>query len=226
MVHALPSSQDLLDKAKVQPLPGAQLSSVHGLPSLHAKALPGLHAPPAHWSPTVHASPSSHALLLGVCTQPCALLQLSAVQPLPSSHGTAVPGRQMPLSQWSPTVHTLLSLHLPATAPCTQPFPSAQASVVQGDPSLQKSTHANVHSPSATEPQSIGHVAPSPQTLQVPSPQVPQSMGQFAALSPLSQTQSPHAALQSAGQPPAPPSETSHTPLPQPAALQSLGQLP
>ena len=65
---------------------GSQLSVVHALLSLHTVAAPERHVPNAHTSPVVHALPSSQAFVLLAKTQPVAGLQLSVVQPLPSSH--------------------------------------------------------------------------------------------------------------------------------------------
>jgi hypothetical protein len=110
VVHAFPSLHGAVLLVFVQPVDGLQESSVHGLLSLQSGAGPPLQVPPPHVSFVVHAFPSSHGLVLFVCTQPEAGVQLSVVQALPSSQAFGV---------W------------------THPSAESQASTVQGSPSSQ-----------------------------------------------------------------------------------------
>ena len=115
---------------------GAQSAS-----AWHAQVLvPDLHTPAAHVSPVVHGLPSSQAVVLLVCTQPVALLQLSVVQTLLSLQNTAglnaLPA-QVPAPQTSPVVQALLSLHARLLMANTQPEPGLQLSVVHRLLSLQ-----------------------------------------------------------------------------------------
>jgi hypothetical protein len=131
-VQALPSLQGapLLRLLTVQvPLVLSQPSSVHGLPSSHTVALPGLQLPLAQASPVVQASPSLQGRVLGVELQPPE--QASVVHSLPSSQ--ALLPRQMPVLQASPLVQVLLSLQgVPLLAAAkVQPLTASQLSTVQ-----------------------------------------------------------------------------------------------
>ena len=110
LVQALPSSQLAVLLAKTQsPVATLQLSVVHGLLSLQTRTAPATQPEALHWSPTVHGLLSVQGLVLALCVQPVAGLQLSSVHGLLSLQLTCVPGRQTPLWQLSPTEHTLLS---------------------------------------------------------------------------------------------------------------------
>lgn len=85
VVHASPSLQGAVLFVWTQPLPTLQLSSVHGLASSQLGPGPDWQVPLTQTSPTVHAFPSLHEAELLVWTQPVAGLQVSSVQPLPSS---------------------------------------------------------------------------------------------------------------------------------------------
>lgn len=69
--------------------------------------------------------------------QPACGSQPSAVHGLPSSQGSAAPGRQLPPAQLSATVQTLPSEHGVAALASVQPVSGSQPSVVHGLPSLQ-----------------------------------------------------------------------------------------
>jgi hypothetical protein len=58
-VHAFPSEQGALFAVNVQPVSGAQASSVQMFPSSHGSAGPPLQLPPSHVSLVEHALPSS-----------------------------------------------------------------------------------------------------------------------------------------------------------------------
>ena len=92
-------------------------------------------------------SPSSHALLLFVCTQPDAGTQLSVVQPLPSSQFGATLPTHEPDEQASTVVHALPSSHVSVVNVCLQPMPIVQLSAVQPFLSSQSSAPPPVHVP-------------------------------------------------------------------------------
>ena len=108
-VQAFPSVQALVLFVNTHPDAGLQLSFVHPLLSLQTTAAPGWHVPPPHTSPDVHAFASSQGTVLFVNTHPVAGLQLSFVQPLPSTHTIGVP-TQAPPVQVSPCVQALESV--------------------------------------------------------------------------------------------------------------------
>ena len=137
VVQTLLSLQSALLLEKTQPVAVLQLSSVHGLPSLHVTLLPETQLPILQTSPLVHTLSSLHVAVLLVCVQPVVALQASLVQMLSSSQGTASPGTQPPPEQTSPLVHALLSLQASALAVNTQPPLALQLSVVHVLPSLQ-----------------------------------------------------------------------------------------
>ncbi len=117
-LQPLPSSHGAVLLAKTQPLTGSQLSVVHRLPSLQGIAAPATQLPPTHRSPPVQTLPSEQAAPLLVVTQPLTGSQLSLVQTLPSSQGTAVPGLHWPAAQRSLLVQALLSVQAALLAVC------------------------------------------------------------------------------------------------------------
>jgi hypothetical protein len=110
LVQAFPSLHTTALLVCVQPLPGSQASVVQTLPSLQSSAGPPTQAPPTQVSLVVQALPSLHELLLLVCVQPLAGLQLSSVHTLPSSQWGAAPPTQAPPAQVSLVVQALPSL--------------------------------------------------------------------------------------------------------------------
>src|SRR3990172_1154910 len=77
---------------------------------------------------------------VGVCTQPVAGSQLSAVQRVPSSQSGGGPPTQTPDAlHVSPVVQPLPSSHAPpvGTGVCTQPVEGSQLSTVHGSSSSQ-----------------------------------------------------------------------------------------
>ena len=84
-VHLSPSSQSAELSRFTQPLALSQLSSVQGLLSSQANAVPR-HLPFAQASFSVHASPSLHGDSIGVALQPFLPSQASLVHGSPSSH--------------------------------------------------------------------------------------------------------------------------------------------
>ena len=135
-VHELLSVQNAVLLTNTQPCAGSQASSVHKLPSVQIKALPGWHAPALQTSLVVHHDPSSQGMALGKALQPIFGSQLSVVQGLLSSQSTAAPGEQLPPSQVSPTEHALLSSQTAPFRGYAQPLSLTQVSSVQGFPSL------------------------------------------------------------------------------------------
>ena len=93
VVQAFPSSQAFVLLVKAQPVAGLQVSVVHALVSLQITGVAPAQMPPPHTSPVVQTLPSSHGLVLFVCSQPLAGLQVSVVQALLSLHSSVpVPG--------------------------------------------------------------------------------------------------------------------------------------
>lgn len=89
-------------------------------------------------------------------------VQLSVVQPTPSSHTMGAPAWQLPPPHVSPTVQAFPSSQLAAFASCAQPMPMRQASVVHGFASSQVIVPAPTHDvPSHTSP--TVHGSPSSQ---------------------------------------------------------------
>jgi hypothetical protein len=142
VVHASPSSHGLALGVKLQPVAGAQVSSVHGLASSQTGAEPGRHLPlagsqvssPLQALPSLHAIgvpgthptageqlstplqglPSSHESGVPAVQAPVAGLQVSTpLQALPSLHTIGVPGRQTPPAHVSAPLHGLASSHCP-----------------------------------------------------------------------------------------------------------------
>lgn len=94
LVQGEPSLHELPGAAavKVQPVAGAQLSTVQALPSLQASVPVPVQVPPAQVSPVVHALPSLHvAVLLTKPHCPVEGSQTSVVQTLPSLQLFGVP---------------------------------------------------------------------------------------------------------------------------------------
>ena len=109
VVQVTPSSQLTALFVVVQAPARLQPSSVHGLPSLQAFAVP-VQVPVPQLSFSVQALLSSHVTLAGSATdvQPLVLLQESVVHALPSSHETLVLLQNMFVHL--SVVHALLSL--------------------------------------------------------------------------------------------------------------------
>jgi hypothetical protein len=95
----------------------------------------------------VQALPSLHELLLFVCVQPLAGLQLSSVHPLPSSQWGATPPTQAPPAQVSLVVQALPSLHGLELLTWRQPSAESQESSVQRLPSLHTGGPPPTHAP-------------------------------------------------------------------------------
>src|SRR2546428_10148826 len=106
-------------------------------PSSQLGAGPPRHLPPLLLSLVVQAFPSLQGAVLFVWTQPVAGLQVSSVQPLPSSQLIAGPPTQPPLLQVSLVVQAFPSLQGAVLAVWTQPVLGLQVSSVQTLPSSQ-----------------------------------------------------------------------------------------
>src|SRR6266852_5356807 len=122
VVQALPSLQGLVLLVCTQPVAGSQLSSVQTLPSSQLGAGPPTQVPPLHASLVVQAFPSLQGLVLLVCTQPVAGLQLSSVQTLPSSQLGAGPPTHAPPAQVSLVVQAFPSLQGLVSLTCVHPL--------------------------------------------------------------------------------------------------------
>jgi len=124
-----------------QPAMGLQLSVVHGLPSLQLSGVPDVQVPFWQVSLPLHTVASAHDVLFGsaLCEQPVMALQASAVQGLPSSQLSGVPGWQTPLTHVSAPLHTVVSAHdVPSnTGLCWHPVSALHVSLVHGLPSSQ-----------------------------------------------------------------------------------------
>jgi hypothetical protein len=132
VVQADPSLQEAVLKSVLsQPVDGLQVSFVQTLPSLQSVGPPPTHEPPEQASPVVQALPSLQEAVLFVCTHPEAGLQLSSVQPLPSSQFGAAPPTQLPPAQVSFVVQALPSSHEAVLFVCTHPEAGLQLSSVQ-----------------------------------------------------------------------------------------------
>ena len=110
-VHAFPSSQAAALGRNWHPERLSQESSVQGFPSSQAMDAPPTQTPPSHASPTVQGSPSSQGTSARVWLQPCPGTHASTVQGSSSAQLRAIPGTQVPSSQWSPVVHASPSSH-------------------------------------------------------------------------------------------------------------------
>src|SRR5262245_15201225 len=137
VVHGLPSSHEALFAACTQPVAVLQESSVHTLPSSQLTAGPATHTRFAQVSLVVHALPSSHAAMLGVCTQPVPESQESSVHTLPSLQLTAAPATHIPLAHTSGAVHALPSSQCAMLKVARQVPAPSQAVSVHGFVSLQ-----------------------------------------------------------------------------------------
>jgi hypothetical protein len=137
-LHELASSHEVpVGKGAWEtPVTGSQESLVQGLPSVVGTGLP-TQVPEVHWSFAVQALPSEHEVpfAAGVWTGPLDGLHESAVQGLPSSTMTGVPGVHAPAAlQVSAPLQTLGSAQdVPAcTGAWATPVCGLQESVVQG----------------------------------------------------------------------------------------------
>ena len=137
--HALPPPQaaPFMARLVVQPLPGVQLSTVHGLPSSHwmvvlTQVVPLQTALAVQMSPSLQLAPGT-----AVKTQPLAGSQTSELQALPSSQVPGVP-LQLPPEHTS-VVQAMPSSHGPLlSGACVQaPDLLSQLSAVQGLESAQ-----------------------------------------------------------------------------------------
>ena len=163
-VQMLPSLQGAVLATFLQPVPAAQLSSVHTLPSSQLLAGPPTHTLAAHASPAVHGSPSSHAVVLARCWQPTPPEHSSVVQMLPSSQlRTTVPAQSLSL-QTSVEVHEFPSSHATVLAAWMQPAAALQLSLVQTLPSLQSSAGPPTQT-LAEQASDVVHALPSLHTL-------------------------------------------------------------
>jgi hypothetical protein len=164
-VQAFPSLHGFVLFVKTQPEAGLQLSSVHGLLSLHTTGVPGLQTPPPQVSPAVQALPSLHGFVLFVKTQPEAGSHVSVVHTLLSLQTIGVPTHEPPLHV-SLEVQALPSSHEFVLFVNTQPKAGLHVSVVQTLLSLQ-TTGVPPHTPPAQLSPNVHallsvHVVPSP----------------------------------------------------------------
>lgn len=117
------------------------------LPSSQSGGGPPTQAPSTQVSLVVQALLSLHETVLVVCAQPLAGLQVSVVQPLPSSQTGGGPPRQDPPEHVSPVVHGFPSSHGLALLVCVQPVAELHPSLVQALPSLQLGGSPPVQAP-------------------------------------------------------------------------------
>src|SRR5712692_9715361 len=149
VVQAFPSLHGLVLLICVHPLAGLQASVVQTFPSSQLGAGPPTQVPPLQVSLVVQAFPSLQGLVLLVCTQPVAGLQLSSVQTLPSSQLGAGPPTHAPLLQVSFVVQAFPSLQGLMLLTCVHPLAGLQPSVVQTFPSSQLGAGPPTHAPAA-----------------------------------------------------------------------------
>src|SRR6266849_3669131 len=149
VVQAFPSLHGLVLLVCTQPVSGLQASVVQTLPSSQLGAGPPTQVPPLQVSLVVQAFPSLQGLVLLVCTQPVAGLQLSSVQTLPSSQLGAGPPTHAPPAQVSLVVQAFPSLQGLGLLTCTHPLAGLQLSVVQTFPSSQLGAGPPTHAPAA-----------------------------------------------------------------------------
>jgi hypothetical protein len=181
VVQGLPSLQSVLTvqgthpgiAVCVQPLTALQPSTVHALPSLQLGAVPGRQVPTWHVSVPLHWSASTHGvpLVTGVCLQPTAGSQVSAMQGLPSLQLGGTPATQTALWQVSVPLHLFASGQMVpfGTTVFAQPVTSSHVSSVHGF----RSSQANrLTQPSATPQASKVQVMSSSHTAGTPA-QVP-----------------------------------------------------
>jgi hypothetical protein len=169
-VHGLPSSQlsavpaaqlpDWHSSAPLQTFPSPQLiplgtgvlwqpstasheSAVQTLPSSQLSAVPAVQEPPWHVSAPLHTVASAQLVpfVTGGFWHPSTASHESAVQTLPSSQASGVPGVHAPAWQVSAPLHTVPSAQLVpfATAALWHPSTGSQLSAVHGLPSSQAS---------------------------------------------------------------------------------------
>src|SRR5213078_4013955 len=131
VVQALPSVQGAVLFVCTQPVDGLQVSSVQTLPSSQLGGAPPTQRPPLQASLVVQALPSLQGRVLLACTQPVVALQLSSVQPLPSSQLGAGPPTHRPALQVSFSVHAFPSLQAALLLVWAQPVDGLQVSSVQ-----------------------------------------------------------------------------------------------
>lgn len=129
------------------PVAGAQVSTVHGLPSLQTGAGPPTHTLFAHLSAVVHALPSSQLAVFAVVTHPVAVLHESSVQGLPSLQTRAGPPTHTLAAHLSAVVQALPSSQLAVFAAFTHPVAGTQLSSVHGLLSLQFGAAPPTHVP-------------------------------------------------------------------------------
>jgi len=185
VVHAFPSEHAaVLSVCTHPPVPGSQLSFVHGLPSLQFDAVPGRHAPNAHTSPVVQAFPSSQAFALLLKTQPVIVLQLSVVHALASSHTRGAPEHE-PFAQVSSVVHASPSLHAFALFAKTQPAAGSQLSLVQALLSPQTLGPPGWHDPPEQTSPTVQALPSEQATALFVCPQTPVDGSQLSLVQPL-----------------------------------------
>jgi hypothetical protein len=109
VVQAFPSSQLAVFGVWIQVPLAAQLSSVHGFPSMHWLVGPETQAPLEQLSFKVQGSPSSQAPSMGLLMQPPPPAQMSTVHGLSSLHDRSPLPPQVPPEQMSPVVQAFLS---------------------------------------------------------------------------------------------------------------------
>ena len=181
-MQASPSEQSAVLARFWQPRALSQLSVVQTLLSLQLGGAPPTQPPPEHKSPVVQALLSVHDPVLLTKLQPVALLQLSVVQGLLSSHGRLPVGLHEPPLHLSPVVHASLSVQLAVFATLPH-LPALQASSVQTLPSLQSPALAQLppqpmiglkmHEPPAGSQLSVVQLSLSLQSWGVPGVQAP-----------------------------------------------------
>lgn len=109
--------------------------------------MPGTQLPPWHVSAWVHAVPSLQAPLLARCVQPAVKSHASSVQMLPSLQLALAPARHALLTQTSPTVQALPSLHVAELALEVHPTLATQVSSVHGLASSHSARVPPTHAP-------------------------------------------------------------------------------
>ena len=176
LVQPLPSLQALpVPLGLIAQNPSTHASSVqtflssHSLFSLHAHVGLPPHTPPTHASLLVHALPSSQGALLKLFTHPAPGKHASSVHGLPSSQVLALPPTHLPLSQLSPIVQLLPSVHVVLSGAATKPHaPLVQVSWVHASLSSQSALLAHAHAgvpaqKPAPQPSSLVQTLPSSQ---------------------------------------------------------------
>src|SRR5439155_1620026 len=162
VVHASPSSHGEVLFVWTHPVAGLHESSVQTLPSLQFGGAPPRQVPPAHVSAVVHASPSSHGVVLSVCTRPVAGLHASSVQTLPSLQLGGGPPRHAPPAHVSAVVHAFPSSQGEVLFVWTQPVAGLHGSSVRTLWSLRFGGAPPRHAPLA-QVSAVVHAFPSSQ---------------------------------------------------------------